>query len=139
MDIFSLEKERKILEAKITSKKERIELERSKLGNKAIDYSKPVVQSSPCKDPMLEIFARISEMEKDVDYLITELEQNRKEIDRLYNIFKEYKERDKQIYIEKKLYKWSNAKISLRHGGITKRQINRIVKRIESIRKECIK
>jgi len=131
LDIFELEKEQKILELKITSRKERIALERSRLGSKAIDYSKPTVQSSPHKDPMLEVITKISEMERELEQAITELEQNRKEIDRLYQIFKEYKERDKQIYIEKRLYKWSNEKISVQHGGISRMQINRIIKKIE--------
>lgn len=131
MNIFELEKEKKILESKLISRKERIELERSKLDNKAIDYSKPAVQSSPHKDSMLDAVARISMFKSEVNDLTTQLEQNKKEIDRLYNIFGEYKERDKQIYIEKKLYKWSNAKISLKHKGIGKSQIYRILEKIE--------
>lgn len=131
MDIFELEKEQKILEMRIFSKKERIELERSRLGSKAIDYNKPSVQSSLHKDSMLDVFAKISEMEDDIEYCTAKLQQNRKEVDRLYQIFKEYKERDKLIYVEKKLYKWSNDKISVQHGGITKRQINKIMKKIE--------
>ncbi len=135
MDLFELEKEQKLLEAEITSKKERIELEKNKLEAKAIDYSKQPIQSSPHKDPMLDVFAKISEMEQDVEYAENQLKQNKKEVDRLYNIFKEYKERDKQIYIEKKLYKWSNDKISVKHDGISKWTIRRIINKIEKTTK----
>ena len=132
MDLYELEKEQKILELRIVSKKERITLERSRLGSKAIDYSKPSVQSSPRKDPMLDILSKISEMEDDVTYCEAKLEQNFKEIDRLYQIFKECNDRDKQIYVEKKLYNWCNAKISVNHGGISKSQINKIIKKINN-------
>lgn len=136
MNIFELEKEQKILNAEITSKKERIELERSRLGNKAIDYSKPSVQSSPQTDSTLNVIAKISETEQDIEYCQSKLKQNEKEVDRLYNIFKEYKERDKQIYIEKKLYNWSNEKISIKHNGIGKSQIYRILKKIDEMGKK---
>lgn len=136
MDIFELEKEQKILNAKITSKKERIELERSRLGNKAIDYSKPSVQSSPQNDSTLNVIAKISEMEKDIEYSIAQLEQNHKERDRLYNIYKQYNERDKQIYMEKRLYKWSNEKISIKHNEVSKSQIYRILKKFDEMGKK---
>lgn len=131
MDLFKLKREKAELEASISSTKERIELARSRLDSKAIDYTKPIVQSSPHKDPMGDIIGTIAEMEQYLDYSIELLKQNEKETDRAYAIFKEFKDRDKQIYIEKKLYKWGNDKISARHGGITKRQINKITKKIE--------
>lgn len=131
MDLYELEKEKKIIESKIQSKKERIEIERSKLEVGATDYSKVMVQSSHKKDTMTDVIAVIVEMEKDIEYLETRLKQNEKEVNRLYNIYSQYKERDKQIYLEKKLLGWSNAKISVKHGGITKQYINKIVKKIK--------
>ena len=38
---------------------------------------------------------------------------------------------DKQIYVEKKLFKWKDSKISSRHNGLSRSQIHRIVKKIE--------
>ena len=131
MDLYDLEKEKKILESKIQSKKERIEIERTKLEPKATDYSKVMVQSSHKKDSMTDVIAIIVEMEQDIEYLETRLKQNEKEVNRLYNIYNQYKERDKQIYIEKKLLGWSNAKISVRHEGISRQYINKIIKKIK--------
>ena len=47
------------------------------------------------------------------------------------NIFKEVNDYDKQIYMEKKLLKWNNSKISSRHNGISRMQISRIIRKIE--------
>jgi len=52
-------------------------------------------------------------------------------VSKLYEIYKEYNDEDMQIYIEKKMYKWNNAKISVKHGGINKWKINRIIKKFE--------
>ena len=131
MDLYDLEKEKKILESKIQSKKERIEIERTKLEPKATDYTKVMVQSGHKKDSMTDVIAIIVEMEQDIEYLETRLKQNEKEVNRLYNIYNQYKERDKQIYIEKKLLGWSNAKISVRHEGISRQYINKIIKKIK--------
>lgn len=135
MDLYELEREKKYLENDILSKQERIELERSRLECTAIDYTKPSVQSTPRNDSMINAVARIVEMEKDIEYLEKKLNQNQTEIDRLYNTFKEFRERDKQIYVEKKIYGWSNSKISAKHGGISKRYINKIIKNMKKSEK----
>lgn len=132
MDLFKLKREKAELEASISSTKERIELARSRLDFKAIDYSKPVVQSSPHKDPMSDIVGTIAEMEQYLDYSIKLLKQNEEDIDKFYKIAKQFKDRDKQIYIEKNFYKWSNAKISIKHDGLGKSQIYRILKKFNN-------
>lgn len=131
MDLFELEKEKKELESKIQSRKERIELQRARLEAGAMDLSKVSVQGGKYGDTMTDAVALIVKMEKDIEYLEEELKQNSREIDRMYNIFKEFNERDKQIYTEKKLFGWSNAKISVKHDGISKRYINKIVKKVK--------
>lgn len=130
MELYELEKEKKLLEANVTSLKERITLERNALEGSAMDYSKEMGQTTS-NDKMTSVIAKIVEMEKDLEYAISKLDQNKRDVDRQYSIYKEYNDRDKQIYIEKKLLKWSNAKISIRHEGMSKRQINRIVKKVK--------
>lgn len=131
MDLYELEKKIVINKNKIKNKKERIIEKREKLGTKSIDYSKPSVQSSPPKDPLLEAIAQIIKMEEDVEKAIVELNDLIAEKEAVYESTKELKERDYQIYLEKKFKKMSNAQISVKHNGITKRQINRIVKKVE--------
>lgn len=130
MDLYELEKEKNLLESRIQSKKERIELERSKLEASAIDYSKVSVQSSHKNDSMMNAIIRISEIEKDIVILEQELKQNARDLDRLYNILRKFNDRDQQIYYEKRVLGWSNAKISTRHYGISKRYINKIIQKI---------
>lgn len=132
MDLFELEKEKKELESSIQSRKERIELQRARLEAGAMDLSKVYVQGGKRGDTMTDAVALIVKMEKDIEFLEEELKQNGREIDRMYNIFKEFNERDKQIYTEKKLFGWSNARISAKHGGITKQYINKIIKKVKN-------
>ena len=131
MDLFELEKEKKELENSIQSRKERIELQRARLEAGAMDLSKVSVQGGKHGDTITDAVALIVKMEKDIEFLEEELKQNSREIDRMYNIFKEFNERDKQIYTEKKLLGWNNARISVKHNGISKRYINKIVKKVK--------
>lgn len=101
MELFELEKEKKLLESRILSKKERIELERIKLDVQATDLTKASVQGSSANNSTLDVIAKITEMENDLNYLEKMLEQNSKDVSRLYNIYQQYKERDQQIYVEK--------------------------------------
>lgn len=126
MDLFELEKEKKFLENKILSKKERIELECSKLEAGAIDYSKVMVQSSHSNDSMTDAIAKIVEMEKELDFLEKELEQNERELNRLYDLYKTYKDEHKQIYYERKILGWRTVKVAVKHGK-SERQIRRII------------
>ena len=66
-----------------------------------------------------------------LDDAIRKLDNLTKLKDKKYSIYKNANDYDKQIYIEKKLFKWSNAKISANHNGIGKSQIYRIVEKIE--------
>lgn len=131
MDLFELEKEKKIKILKRKTINNKIKLLRDQLGLKATDYSAVKIKSTPKRNKELAVLGKIEEMEKDLEYIEQELNIIDESLNSLYKIFNEYKDRDKQIYIEKKLYKWSNAKISVKHDGISKSQINRIVKEIK--------
>lgn len=67
----------------------------------------------------------------DLDDAIAKLDNLKKLRDKKYTIYSESNDYDKQIYMEKKLLKWSNNKISLKHNGIGKSQIYRIIEKIE--------
>lgn len=131
MDLYELEKNIVVKKNEIKKKKERIKEKKEKLGTKSIDYSKVAVQSSPPKDPLLEAIAQIVEMEEDVRKAIVELDDFIAQREAVYESTKELKERDYQIYLEKKFKKMNNAQISVKHGGISKWTINRIVEKVE--------
>lgn len=130
-DLFELEKEKALKDAKISSLKRRIELLEIKQEPGGVDYSKERVQSSHLNDSQLEIIAKIVEMEKDIAFIQKELEVVNKDINEQYQIFKKFNDEEQQIYIEKRIFKWSNAKISVKHNGISKRQINRVISKIK--------
>lgn len=74
---------------------------------------------------------RIEKLDKEKEKELERLDFLNKELDRLYNKLKEFNDRDQQIYIEKKIYKWSNDKISAHHYALTRQQIHNIVSKIE--------
>ena len=59
-----------------------------------------------------------------------ELDEIYQEINDKETIYNKYNDRDKKIYIDKKLRGYSNAKMTYKYG-LSKRSINRIVKKIE--------
>ena len=66
-----------------------------------------------------------------LDEAISKLDNLTRLRDKKYSTFKNNNSYDKQIYIEKKLFKWKDDKISTRHNGISRSQIFRICKKIE--------
>ena len=132
MDLLDLEKEESINLNTIKVNKNKIVEKRKDLEAKAIDYSKVVVQTSHNNnDPFLIAIAQIIEMEKNIEQALINLEEINAKKEIIYKSVCDLKERDYQIFIEKVFKKMSNAKISIRHGGISKWTINRIVKKIE--------
>lgn len=129
MNIFKLEKDRDTKLVEKRSLVNQIYSLKLKLGLHATDYDDDKVLSH-VKNKELVVLGQIEEMEKDLMHIDNELKRIDDDINSLYKIFKQYKDEEQQIYTEKKLYKWSNAKISAKHGGISKRYINKIVKKI---------
>lgn len=129
--LFDLKRDKALKEIEINSKKRRVEERRTALEPGAIDYSKTVVQSTPSNGRQLDAIAFIVEMERDIEYAQRELDNINKDINDIYNAMKNLNDEDSQIYIEKTIYNWSNAKISVKHGGISKWTINRKIKEIE--------
>ena len=130
MNLFELQEEKEDIECNIRyyeREKERLEI---KTGIKATDYTKEIIQGSSGnsrEDALLEL----AQMEMHLDDAIKKLENiNNLENDK-YNNFKKYNDYDKQIYTEKKLFKWSNAKISAKHNGLGKSQIYRILEKFD--------
>lgn len=84
------------------------------------------------EDAILEL----TQMDMYLDEALNKLNNLTKLRDIKYDNYKKHNDYDRQIYVEKKLFKWSNAKISARHSGISKSQIYRIVDKIEQREKK---
>ena len=130
MDLFELIEEIDSTKSDIqyyNDEKERLE---TKVGVKATDYSKEPVKGgsgNSREDALLQL----AQMEMNIEDAIQKLDNLTRQADRKYSIFKNHKDEEKQIYIEKKLKRWSNAKISTKHGGLGTSTIYRIIEKIE--------
>ena len=101
----------------------------AKVGVKASDSSKELIKGG--KGDRERALLELTQMSIYLDDAIRKLDNLTKLKDKKYSIYKNANDYDKQIYMEKKLFKWSNAKISANHNGIGKSQIYRIVEKIE--------
>lgn len=130
MELFELIEEIENTKSDIqyfSDEKERLEI---RAGIKATDYSKERTtggSSNSREDTLL----KLSQMSMDLDDATKKLDNLSKLADRKYNVFRNSNDYEKQIYIEKKLKKWSNAKISAKHNGISKSSIYRIIEKFE--------
>ena len=133
MELFELEKEKKIKELRKSRLEEMIKINRERAeGIKAINCSKVMIQSSPRPNTMIDTISEIDFAERELKLVEKELEVIDVNINKLYQVLNEYNDRDQQIYIEKKLWNWSNARISTKHEGISKWTINRIIKKVKN-------
>ncbi|MEI3498933.1 MAG: hypothetical protein V8Q71_00155 [Bacilli bacterium] len=123
MNLFKLKEEKEDTEADIRYYKREIERLETRVGVGSVDYSKELVQSSIIGGGVEEALLELTQTSMYLDDAIKKLDNITALVSDKYNNFKKYNDYDKQIYTEKKLFKWSNAKISTKHNGIGKSQI----------------
>ena len=131
MNLFKLKEEKEDTEADIRYYKREIERLETRVGVGSVDYSKELVQSSIIGGGVEEALLELTQTSMYLDDAIKKLDNITALVSDKYNNFKKYNDYDKQIYTEKKLFKWSNAKISTKHNGIGKSQIYNICKKIK--------
>lgn len=134
MNLFELTELKNDLECDINyykAEKERLE---NKLDVHATKYDKDLIKGSTgaSREDVLLEFTQISMY---LDDAIKKLSNINDLVVNKYNNYKKHNDYDKQIYTEKKLFKWNNAKISSKHGGLGKSQIYRIIEKIEENKK----
>ncbi len=130
MDLYELKREISSTEADIEYFEEERERIMTKLLPKASDPSKELVKGGISDKEY--VMLQYIQMGQELDNAVEKLDNLLKLRDKKYNIFKEANDYDRQIYMEKKLLKWSNAKISAKHNGMNRMQISRIVRKIEN-------
>lgn len=132
MNLFELKNKQKDIESDIEYYKKEKERLETKVGLKAVDCTKEKVQSSIVGGGTEEALIELAQISIDLDEAIEKLDNITSLVNNKYNNFKEHNDYDKQIYIEKKLFKWKDAKISSKHNGMSRTQIWNIVNKIES-------
>lgn len=132
MELFDLKEKIEEVNSNIEYYKDEIERLETKVGVKASNISVEISKGGIVDrtDTLLELI----QMSKNLDDAVAKLNNLTRLKDKKYNIYKMANDYDKQIYMEKKLFKWSNAKISARHG-ISRTQIWNIVKKVEKNKK----
>ena len=131
MNLYELKEEKDDIEADIRyyeKEKERLLL---KVDVNATRYDKEIVsggRSNSREEALLEL----AQMTTYLEDAIKKLDNIKSLVNDKYNNYKKYNDFDKQIYTEKKMFKWNNAKISSRHNNISKSQIYNIVNKIEN-------
>ena len=128
-----LEKEKyETLEKKL---KERIIILRTRLEKLTSQFDKERVDGGVAPDN-LDIISKIVDIEQKLDY-VKEMKVNCVElVEELEEKIKQSGDRNQQIYMEFRHKKYSADKIGMRHG-ITDRQVYRIIKEIEGIKKRA--
>lgn len=128
-----LEKEKyETLEKKL---KERIIILRTRLEKLTSKFDKERVDGGVAPDN-LDIISKIVDIEQKLDY-VKEMKINCVElVEELEEKIKQSGDRNQQIYMEFRYKKYSADKIGMRYG-ITDRQVYRIIKEIEGIKKRA--
>lgn len=133
MNLYELKEEKDDIEADIRYYEKEIERLEAQVGVGATDYSKELVDGSISANGTEEALLELTQMTMYLDDAIKKLNNITSLVNDKYNIYKKYNDYDKQIYTEKKLFRWKNAKISAKHNGISRMHINRIVNKIENM------
>lgn len=97
---------------------------------RATDIKDISVQSSYKKIDLADLLDRKVILEQEVEELVEELNKIIPIIKELEHLYSEVGDRDKQIYIQRKIWGYSPVKIGIK-WGITDRQVKRIVKKVE--------
>lgn len=112
-------------------KMEEIRLIDCKMENiRATDIKDISVQSSHKKIDLADLLDRKVILEQEVEELGEELNKIIPIIKELEHLYSEVGDRDKQIYIQRKIWGYSPVKIGIKYG-ISDRQVKRIVKKVE--------
>lgn len=131
MNLFQLQEKKEDIESNIRYYKRERERLSIKVGVRSVGITDTKVDGYASLKTTQDALDEYTQMGIDLDDAIRKLEHINLLTNERYNNYKKFNDYEKQIYIEKKLFKWNNAKISVKHDGIGKSQIYRICKKIE--------
>lgn len=101
-------------------------------GLKATDIRSEIVEGRSKRKDLADLLHQKVELEKEIESLNDELLSYNPIITELEAIYKELGDRDKQIYIERKIRGYSPVRIGIK-WGIDERTVRRIVKKVEKM------
>jgi hypothetical protein len=130
MELFELKEVIEETEADRRSWERKVQRYREELEPKAVDITKEKVSGGGIGKTIDDVMHLIIEAEKGVQRCKNLLEDYYQEVREKEEIYQKYNDRDKQIYIDKMLYKLNTAQMEIKYG-LSKRQVNRIIKKIK--------
>lgn len=135
MNLFELQEKKEDIASDIRYYRREIERLETKTGVKAVDCSQLRVDGSRPLNSREEALLELTQMSIDLDDAMKKWDSIKILVNEKYANFKTHNSYDRQIYIEKKLFKWKNKKISLKHNGLSTSQIYNIVNKVEEVEK----
>lgn len=130
MELFELKEVIEETEADRRSWERKVQRYREELEPKAVDITKEKVSGGGIGKTIDDVMHLIIEAEKGVQRCKNLLEDYYQEVREKEEIYKTYNDRDKQIYVDKMFYKLNTAQMEIKYG-LSKRQVNRIIKKIK--------
>lgn len=132
MELFELKEAVSETQAELDYYTEEHERLMTRVLPKAGDTSKEFVRGGGSSRE--NVLIKLTQMSMNVDEAKAKLDNLIKLRDKKYNIYQKANDYDKQIYMEKRLLKWSNNKISAKHNGLSRMQIWRIINKFENMK-----
>lgn len=130
MTIFELKEKIEETKSDIKSLEREIKRNRESLEPRATDISKEKVSGGGNGRTIDDVMSTILEAEKCIQRCKNKLEDYYVEVREKEEIFNKYNDKDKQLYIDKKIYKLNNAQLEVKYGK-SKWSLNRKIAKIE--------
>ena len=130
MELFELKEAIEETEADKRSWERKVQRCREELEPKAVDTTKEKITGGGAGRTIEDVMDSLIKAERMEQRCKNMLDDYYQEVREKEKIYQKYNDRDKQIYVDKKLYKLNNAKMEIKYG-LGKRAINKICKKIE--------
>ena len=130
MTIFELKEKIEETKSDIKSLEREIKRNRESLEPRATEKKKKKVSGGGNGRTIDDVMSIILEAEKCIQRCQNKLDDYYIEVREKEEIFNKYNDKDKQLYIDKKIYKLNNAQLEIKYG-IGKRGINKKISKME--------
>lgn len=133
MELFELKEAIEETEADKRSWERKVQRCREELEPKAVDITKEKVAGGGAGRTIEDVMNTLINAERMAQRCKNILDDYYQEVREKEEVYQKYNDRDKQIYVDKKLYKLNNAQMEVKYG-IERSVMNKICKKIEKNR-----
>ena len=133
MELFELKEAIEETEADKRSWERKVQRCREELEPKAVDITKEKVAGGGAGRTIKDVMNTLINAERMAQRCKNILDDYYQEVREKEEVYQKYNDRDKQIYVDKKLYKLNNAQMEVKYG-IERSVMNKICKKIEKNR-----